>query len=174
MYWSFAVHWLGYGLSLNFRSSNSVCSLPLWGWEWITSGQIDISPLLLRIHFHSPCQFVLGTLICNDGWGDAWKSRASQTTHQDSLIGVFAVSSSRRVAVMVPKSDSQNQKSDVHVHKRLPKMCLIYSLGYQTRVLSDSGYALRAKVGVFCLCKKKMNTLKFIQCILGHIAAGRL
>lgn len=85
-----------------------------------------------------PRQFELGTLIRSDGRGDAWKSRASQTTHQDFLIGVLAVSSSRRVAATVPKSDSQKQKSDVPAHKRLPKMCPIYSLNHQTRVLSDS------------------------------------
>ncbi|KAL7374943.1 hypothetical protein ABVT39_009473 [Epinephelus coioides] len=77
--------------------------------------------LLQRIRFHSPCQFVLGTLICSDGWGDAWKSRASQATHQCFLIGVPAVSSGRGVAATVPTSDSQNQKSDVPDHKRLLK-----------------------------------------------------
>lgn len=51
--------------------------------------------LLRRIHSPAPCQFIVGTLICNDGWGDAWKNGASQTTHQDFLIGVLAVSFSR-------------------------------------------------------------------------------
>lgn len=55
---------------------------------------------------------------------------------------------------MVLKYDSQNHKSDIPVHKRFPKMCPVYSLSYQTGVLSDSDYALRFEVGVYCLRKK--------------------
>lgn len=109
--------------------------------------------LLWKIHFYSPSQFVLWMLIHSDGWGNAWKSRASQTVHQEFLIRVLAVSSGGQVAAMVPKSDSQNQESDAAVHKRLPKMYPADSLSYYTRPLSRN-YTLRAKIGAFCLCKK--------------------
>lgn len=53
------------------------------------------------------------------------------------------------MAALVSKSDSQNQESDVFVHKRLPKMCPFYPLSELTVHLSD--YTLRTEVGVFCL-----------------------
>lgn len=104
--------------------------------------------------FGSPrlVKFALRTVICNDGWGDAWKSRASPAAHQDFLIGLLAASSGRQMAAMVPKSDSQNQESDIPVHKVLPKN--VYSLSQQTIRLSDSDYTLIDEVGVFCVCKQ--------------------
>lgn len=152
MYWPFAIHWLGavvWAWTFEFRSSYHVCHCGAVS-ESPVAGYLSLWGRLLQIHFHSPCQFAPGTLICNDGWGDAWKSKASQTTHQDFLIGVLAVSCSRRVAATVAKSDSQNQKLDIPAHKRLPKMCPVHSLSYQTRVLSDSAHAYRAEVSVFC------------------------
>lgn len=97
----------GNGLSLNceLRSSNQVCCLPLQDWgedrRWP-----DISLAFREFSSILPVSLQLGTVICNDGWADAWKSRASQTTHQDFLIGVPAVSSGRQMAAMVSKSDS--------------------------------------------------------------------
>lgn len=41
---------------------------------------------------------------------DALKSVASQTAHQEFLIGVLAVSSGRRMAASLPTTDSLNPK----------------------------------------------------------------
>lgn len=82
MYWPFAIHWLRAMVrawTLNLDHQITSASLP-------GSPMARYQPLLQRLHLHSRCQFVLETLIYDDGWGDAWKSRASQTTHQDILI----------------------------------------------------------------------------------------
>lgn len=135
MYWPFDTRWLGgNGLSLNseLRSSNGVCSLPR-----IAGGRISI-----RRGFGSTRLVSLfsGQLICDDEWGEAWKSRASRTTHQDFLIGVLAASYGRQIATMA---------LDILVHKVRPKN--VYSLSLQT---IDSDYTLIDEVRVFCVWKQ--------------------
>lgn len=92
----------------------------------VTGGQVSVFKEFGSTRL---CQFVLRTVICGDGRGDAWKSRASRSTHQDFLIGAPAASSGRRMAAMAPKSDRQNQELDVPVHKVLPKNVFIPSAG---------------------------------------------
>ena len=94
------------GLNLNseFWSSNHVCFLPWWV---LTVETMAKSQFLQRIHFNSPCQFVLGTLICSDGWEDAWNIRESQTTHQHFLL----------VCLLLTPADKMSEKDFL---KRVP------------------------------------------------------